>query len=257
MNDTRGPGAPVGRADAERLTDELRAAITDAGTSALVLTSRVRAAHRARAWAALGHPSWGAYAMARLGVARPTAYRLLDLAAAAELITATVTDAAGPARAHAWDDWPVLSVRTVVELRGRLSELADLITERLGQARDGAGGLPAGAVGTAVADAVAELRERPDAPPADLGSVQGPDGCDVEAWRAAVAQGADAQRRVLDGFRELGLLALRVAPGYLADRDAESVLHLLGKDVGSTLDELLACRRYALTGDVRAVEGRG
>ncbi|MER7582495.1 hypothetical protein [Kitasatospora sp. NPDC097691] len=253
-----GPGPVVGAAEARRLTGELRAAVADARTAALVLTDRVRAAHDGRVWTALGFPSWGAYAMAELGLSRPTAYRLLDLAAVAETIEATVEREAGPSLSHTWDSWPVLSVQAVVDLRGRLAELADLIAERLALVRTEAGGAPAqpALVGAAVADAVTELRERPDVPPVDLQAVQRPDGHDVEAWRAVVARGLGAQQRLLGGFRELGLLALRVAPGYVPDRDAEGVLHLLGKEIGSTCEELLACRRYALTGDARAVEGR-
>nr|BFD95977.1 hypothetical protein KitaXyl93_73370 [Kitasatospora sp. Xyl93] len=249
---------PAEAAEARRLTDELRAAVAEPRTAALVLTRRVRAARRGRVWTALGFPSWDAYALAELGLSRPTAYRLLDLAAVAGAIEETVGREAGPQLAHGWDAWPVLSVQAVVDLRGRLAELTDLITERLARVRAEAGGAapqPA-LVGAAVADAVAELRERPDVPPVDLQGVRSPDGHDVEAWRHVVARGLDAQQQVLGGFRELGLLALRVAPGYVADRDAEAVLHLLGKELGSTCEELLACRRYALTGDARAVEGR-
>ncbi|WP_051711658.1 hypothetical protein [Streptomyces sp. NRRL S-350] len=252
------PDAAVGRAEALRLTDELRAAAAEARTSALVLTRRVRAAYGARVWTALGFPSWGAYAMAELGLSRPTAYRLLDLAAVAEAIEETVEREVGPSLSHTWDTWPVLSVQAVVDLRGRLAELADLVAERLARVRAEAGPGPvrAALVGAAVADAVTELRERPDVPPVDLQSVQSPEGHDVEAWRAVVARGLEAQQRLLGDFRELGLLALRVAPGYVSDHDAEAVLHLLGKEIGSTCEELMAGRRYALTGDARAVEGR-
>ncbi|MFJ8623521.1 hypothetical protein ACIRD3_11830 [Kitasatospora sp. NPDC093550] len=252
------PGPVADAAEARRLTDELRAAVADPRTSALVLTRAVRAAHRGRVWTALGFPTWGAYAMAELGLSRPTAYRLLDLAAVAEAIEEAVEREAGPPLSHVWDSWPVLSVQAVVDLRGRLAELTDLIAERLARVRVEAGDAPldAALVGAAVADAVTELRERPDVPPIDLQGVRTPEGHDVEAWRALVARGLGAQQRMLGGFRELGLLALRVAPGYVPDRDAEGVLHLLGKEIGSTCEELLACRRYALTGDARAVEGR-
>ncbi|MFF7458444.1 hypothetical protein [Kitasatospora sp. NPDC008115] len=259
MDDRRNPevDAAVGRADARRLTDELRAAVAEPRTAALVLTRRVRAAHRGRVWTALGHPSWDAYAMAELGVPRPTAYRLLDLADTAGVIEETVAREAGPSLAHSWDSWAVLDVRAVVDLRGRLAELSDLLAERLGQLREESGEEPRepARVAAAVADAVAELRESPDVPPADLRRVPGPDGMDVEAWRTVVAEGLDVQKRLRGGYRELGLLALRVAPGYVSDHDAETVLHLLGEEIGSTFDELLACRRYALTGDARAVEG--
>ncbi|MFF2660009.1 hypothetical protein ACFVUH_21920 [Kitasatospora sp. NPDC058032] len=259
MDDTRNRevDAVADRADARQLTDELRAAVTEPRTAALVLTRRVRAAHRSRAWTALGHPSWDAYAMAELGLPRPTAYRLLDLADTAGMIEDTVAREAGPSLAHVWDSWAVLDVRAVVDLRGRLAELSDLLADRLGQVRADAGDQPQepARVAAAVADAVAELCERPDVPPADLHSVPGPDGMDVEAWRTAVGEGLEVQKRLRGGFRELGLLALRVAPGYVSDHDAEAVLHLLGEEIGSTCDELLACRRYALTGDARAVEG--
>lgn len=255
---SREPRDATDRTAARRLTDDLRAAVADPRTSALELTARVGAAHRGRVWAVLGHGSWGAYAMAELGVARPTAYRLLDLAAAAEAVEATVAREVGPSVAHVWDNWPVLSVQAVVELRGRLAELTDLLAERLAPLRPAEGGAPPdpAQIGTAVADAVAELRERPDVPPADLRIVRAPEGWEVEAWRAVVTEGLNAQERVLGGFRDLGLLALRMAPGYLSDHDAEPVLHLLGKETGSTCEELLACRRYALTGDPRAIEGR-
>ncbi|MDH6711101.1 hypothetical protein P3T27_007853 [Kitasatospora sp. MAA19] len=89
---------------------------------------------------------------------------------------------------------------------------------------------------------------------AELESAPGPDGYPVEAWRALVAQGHGLAQERLVAHRELGLLALRVVPGYVAERDAEEVLHVLGEEIGSSAEELLACRRYALTGDARATE---
>ncbi|MEU4303405.1 hypothetical protein [Kitasatospora aureofaciens] len=55
-------------------------------------------------------------------------------------------------------------MRAVVEIRGRLAELADLVAERLAEARADAGGqqLDPGRIGAAVAATVAELRGRPD-----------------------------------------------------------------------------------------------
>ncbi|MDJ0465898.1 hypothetical protein [Streptomyces sp. H27-C3] len=44
---------PASRADALRLTEQLRAAIGEARRAAVVLAVRVRAAHRARVWVAL------------------------------------------------------------------------------------------------------------------------------------------------------------------------------------------------------------
>ncbi|MGW7199102.1 hypothetical protein [Streptomyces chryseus] len=45
---------PVGRSDALRLTDQLRAAISEAPRAAVALAQPVRDAHRARVWVALG-----------------------------------------------------------------------------------------------------------------------------------------------------------------------------------------------------------
>ncbi|MFJ9847578.1 hypothetical protein ACIRYZ_45610 [Kitasatospora sp. NPDC101155] len=225
-------------------------------TAALVLAERVRAAHRGRVWIALGYPSWGAYAAGELGVSRSTAYRLLDLATAAEAIEDVVAREAGPGLSHAWDSGLVLPVRAVVEIRGRLAELADLVAERLAEARADAGGrqLDPDRIGAAVAAAVAELRGRPDVTDAELESAPGPDGYPVEAWRALVTREHGLAQERLITHRELGLLALRVVPGYVAERNAEEVLHILGEEIGSSADELLACRRYALTGDARATE---
>ncbi|GGU99200.1 hypothetical protein ACIG0C_30040 [Kitasatospora aureofaciens] len=51
----------------------------------------------------------------------------------------------------------------------------------------------------------------------------------------------------------IGALALEVVPAYLSDRQAEdSGLARLANDIGITTEEILACRRYAMSGDVRA-----
>ncbi|MFD5065248.1 hypothetical protein [Streptomyces sp. NPDC058394] len=55
---------PVGRADAVRLTEQLRAAIAEARHAAVVLAGRVQEAHRARVWVPLGYSGWGQYAQA-------------------------------------------------------------------------------------------------------------------------------------------------------------------------------------------------
>ncbi|MFE6869632.1 hypothetical protein ACFVFS_24145 [Kitasatospora sp. NPDC057692] len=82
----REPVGPTSQAEARRLTGELRAAIEEVRSAVLVLAAWVRAAHRARVWTALGYSGWAAYAGAGFRVSRSTAYRLLDLAAAAEAI---------------------------------------------------------------------------------------------------------------------------------------------------------------------------
>ncbi|KOV13310.1 hypothetical protein ADK60_29895 [Streptomyces sp. XY431] len=94
------------------------------------------------------------YALAEFGIGRSTAYRLLDLAAVAEAIETTVQHGLGVS--HAWDSTGlILPVRAVVDLKGRVSELTDLIAERLTDAHQEAGGaaLPAETVGGIVAEA--------------------------------------------------------------------------------------------------------
>ncbi|MFF7459563.1 hypothetical protein [Kitasatospora sp. NPDC008115] len=247
--------APASKAEARRLTGELRAAIEEVRSAVLVLAARVRAAHRARVWTALGYTGWAAYASAEFGVSRSTAYRLLDLAAAAEAIEDTVTRQAGPQLSHAWDTGLMLPVRAVVDLKGRLAELTDLIAERLADAQAEDGRPPEGAVvAEIVARSVADVRSRPDVPAAELAVSSGPDGWSTEQWRSYVVRGHGLARQRLDAHRGLGLLALRVAPGHVADRDAEEALHILGEEIGSSTEELLACRRYVMSGDPRATE---
>lgn len=235
---------PADEAEAQRLTGELRAAIEEVRSAVLLLAARVRAAHRARVWIALGYPSWAGYAAAEFDISRSTAYRLLDLAAATEAIEDVVDrEAGGPGLSHAWDTGLVLPVRAVVEIRGRLAKLADLITERLADARAEAGGRPdPDRIGAAVEAAVAELRTRPDVPAAELESTPGPDGYPVKAWRALVARGRGELQEQLRLQHRIGLLALEVAPGYVADRDAEDVLVVLGgllREAGGPVGELL------------------
>ncbi|MFF4926198.1 hypothetical protein ACFY4B_36985 [Kitasatospora sp. NPDC001261] len=93
-----------------------------------------------------GYGGWAAYAGAEFGVSRSTAYRLLDLAAAAEAIEATVRREAGPELSHAWDTGLVLPMRAVVDLKGRIAELTDLIAERLADAGTEDGQPPEAAV---------------------------------------------------------------------------------------------------------------
>ncbi|MFE0457705.1 hypothetical protein ACFW1A_00400 [Kitasatospora sp. NPDC058965] len=240
---------------AQRLTEQLRTAIEDADASVLVLARGVRAAHRAQVWRVLGHSSWSAYALAEFGIGRPTAYRLLDLADLAGAIETTVRRELG--RSHAWDgSGPVLPVRAVVELGGRTAELTDLLADRLTDAHREAGGavLPVGEVGRIVAAAVAEVSTSPDVPAAELATGPAPDGA-TEAWRQHVTARCDliAQQRAAQ--HRIGLLALEAVPAYLADRQYEDVLTRVADDIGVTTAEVLACRRYAISGDARAMDG--
>ncbi|MGW2545412.1 hypothetical protein ACWC5I_32195, partial [Kitasatospora sp. NPDC001574] len=101
MDEHQEQAGPADEARARELTEQLRTAIEDVRSAVLVLARRVRAAHWARVWTALGHDSWGAYALAEFGIGRSTAYRLLDLAATAAAIEGVVARELGVS--HAWD----------------------------------------------------------------------------------------------------------------------------------------------------------
>ncbi|MBP0453929.1 hypothetical protein J5Y04_30960 [Kitasatospora sp. RG8] len=119
MDEDQEQAGPVDAARARELTEQLRTAIEDVRAAVLVLARRVRAAHQAKVWAVLGHPSWSAYALAEFGIGRSTAYRLLDLAAVAEAIEATVTAELGVS--HAWDSTDlVLPVRAIADQQLRI-----------------------------------------------------------------------------------------------------------------------------------------
>ncbi|MET9183014.1 hypothetical protein ABZX88_33125 [Kitasatospora aureofaciens] len=257
MDEDQERASPVHAARARELTEQLRTAIEDIRAAVLVLARRVRAAHQAQVWTVLGYPSWSAYALAEFGIGRSTAYRLLDLAAVAEAIEDTVQAELGVS--HAWDSTDlVLPVRAVVDLKGRTAELTDLITERLADARQGAGGaaLPPEVVDGIVATAVAEVRARPDIPAAEPETGPTPDGITTEAWRRHVSAGRDAITQQRATQLGIGALALEVMPAYVSDRQAEdSGLARLANDIGITTEEILACRRYAISGDVRAMDG--
>ncbi|OXM59808.1 hypothetical protein, partial [Amycolatopsis sp. KNN50.9b] len=66
-------------------------------------------------------------------------------------------------------------------------------------------------------------------------------------------------RRVVDelaaGTYAIGELMLEVAPAYLSDTDAVGVLALLCEQIGEPLEHELAARRYAMSGDHRALHG--
>ncbi|MGE7437036.1 hypothetical protein [Kitasatospora sp. NPDC001175] len=71
----------------------------------------------------------------------------------------------------------------------------------------------------------------------------------MSAGRDLVAQQRAAQHRI-------GILALETVPAYIGDRQAEDAgLARLANDIGITTEEILACRRYTIAGDVRAMDG--
>jgi hypothetical protein len=66
-------------------------------------------------------------------------------------------------------------------------------------------------------------------------------------------------RRVVDDLaastHAIGELMLEVAPAYLSDTDAADVLALLCDQIGERLEHGLDARRYAISGDRRALRG--
>ncbi|WP_404870703.1 hypothetical protein ACI1MP_36910 [Kitasatospora griseola] len=83
-----------------------------------------------------------------------------------------------------------------------------------------------------------------------------PNGITAEAWRRQVDAGHDLATQQRAAQLGIGALALEVVPAYIGDRQAEDAgLARLANDIGITTEEILACRRYALSGDVRAMNG--
>ncbi|MEV8312320.1 hypothetical protein AB0P36_34780 [Streptomyces flavidovirens] len=62
--------------------------------------------------------------------------------------------------------------------------------------------------------------------------------------------------RVAAAGGRLGQIALGLAPAFLSDQKAaDAVLARYANDIGCDVETVLAVRRYALTGDHRALEG--
>ncbi|MDH6107861.1 hypothetical protein P3T34_000076 [Kitasatospora sp. MAP12-44] len=110
-------------------------------------------------------------------------------------------------------------------------------------------------VGEIVAQAVADVRARPDVPAAELEMRPAPDGITAEAWRHHVTVGRDLVAQHRAAQHRIGVIALEVVPAYVADHQAEDVLARVANDIGITTAEILACRRYAISDDVRAMDG--
>ncbi|MBT2401782.1 hypothetical protein [Streptomyces sp. ISL-100] len=256
---------PVGRDDALRLTEQLRAAIDDARRAAMVLAQRVREAHRARVWGALGHSGWGAYAQDELGISRAQAYRLIDIAESAGALNRAIGAAgvladvspAGDTDAAGLVDMG-LSQRALREVHGQLDELTTVVTERLTAAAQ-AGQLEWSAVRAIVGQAVDELRRDPLPAAGDTAA-------DDDALERALADAerhpddTTVVRRLVDEMAvvggRLGQSALELAPAFWSEQEAvDKILARYANDIGCDVETVLAARRYALTGDRRALEG--
>ncbi|WP_424893321.1 hypothetical protein [Streptomyces sp. XH2] len=241
---------PLTAARAREMTDGLREAMDDVRRSVAVLAARVRDAHAARVWVPLGHSSWESYCDAEFGISRAQAYRLLDVARALAAIHGAVaagtelsrTRDTGPAAAAALDYG--LSQRALIAVSGRADDVAELITRRLATlAHRGLQDLDTATVRSVVRQAVRDVRTAPPPPPA---------GPPADPAVAALRQVVDD---LAASSHAIGELMLEVAPAYLSDTDAADVLAPLCEAIGEDLEFGLAARRYAMSGDRRALHG--
>ncbi|MFI1734516.1 hypothetical protein ACH40E_35960 [Streptomyces acidicola] len=235
---------------AREMTAGLREAMDDVRRSVAVLAAWVRDAHAARVWLPLGNPSWESYCDAEFGISRAQAYRLLDVARSLAAIHGAVAAHTDPSRTR--DSAPAtaaaldygLSQRALIDVSGRSSDIVELITRRLATlAHSGLQDLDEATVRAVVRQAVRDVRTAPPSPPADPPA------------DPAIA----AERRLVDDLAAhsyaIGELMLEVAPAYLSDSDAADVLALLCEQIGKPLEHGLAARRYAMSGDRRALHG--
>ncbi|MFE3581389.1 hypothetical protein [Streptomyces vinaceus] len=242
---------PLTAAHARELTAGLREAMDDVRRSVAVLAARVRDAHAARVWLPLGHSSWESYCAAEFGISRAQAYRLLDVARALAAIHGAV--AAGPELSRTRDTDPGaaaaldygLSQRALIAVSGRTDTVAEIITRRLAVlAHSGLQALDQAAVRAVVRQAVRDVRTAPPPPP--VGPSTDP----------LVAEGRQLTDKLFASAHAIGELMLEVAPAYLSDSEAANgALALLCEEIGEPLEHGLAARRYALTGDRRALHG--
>ncbi|WP_333745871.1 hypothetical protein [Streptomyces sp. IBSBF 2950] len=241
---------PLSAAQAREMTAGLREAMDDVRRSVAVLAIRVRDAHAARVWTPLGQPSWEAYCETEFGISRAQAYRLLDVARALAAIHGAV--AAGTETSRTRDTAPAaaaldygLSQRALIDVSGRTDVVTELITRRLAAlAHSGLQALDEPTVRAVVRQAVRDVRIAPPPPPADPPA------------DPLVAAGRQLTDDLFASAHEIGELMLEVAPAYLSDTEAATgVMALLCEQIGEPLEHELAARRYAMSGDRRALHG--
>lgn len=241
---------PLTAARAWEMTAGLREAMDDVRRSVAVLAARVHDAHAARVWLPLGHSSWESYCQVEFGISRAQAYRLLEVARSLAAIHDAVT--AGPELSRTRDTDPGaaaaldygLSQRALIDVSGRTDAVTELITRRLAAlAHGGLQALDEPTVRAVVRQAVRDVRPAP--PPAPVDPPADPA---VATLRAVVDDLAATSYAI-------GELMLEVAPAYLSDIEAANVLAVLCEQIGEPLEHGLAARRYALTGDRRALAG--
>lgn len=241
---------PMDAMQAREVTEALREAMDAVRRSVAVLAVRVRDAHAARVLVPLGDGGWESYCEAEFGISRAQAYRLLDVARSLAAIHGAVTTGTdlsrmrdtGPDAATAIDYG--LSQCALIAVSSRADTVAELITHRLTTlAHSGLKALDESRVRAVVRQVVRDVRNAPPPPPAE------PPADPVLAELRAVVD------ELLASAHAIGELMLEVAPAYLSDTDATRVLALLCEEIGEPLDHGLAARRYALTGDRRALSG--
>ncbi|MFI6731145.1 hypothetical protein [Streptomyces atratus] len=241
---------PLTAARAREMTTGLREAMDDVRRSVAVLAARVRDAHAARVWTPLGYDDWASFCDAEFGISRAQAYRLLDVARSLAAIHGAVTAGPGLSRTRDTDPGAAaaldygLSQRALVAVSGRTGDVAELITRRLATlAHSGLTALDEPTVRAVVRQAVRDIRMAPPPPPSDP-----PADPTLAALRRTVDDLAASTHAI-------GELMLEVAPAYLSDTDAADVLALLCEEIGEPLEHGLAARRYAMSGDRRALHG--
>jgi hypothetical protein len=137
-----------------------------------------------------------------------------------------------------------LSQRALIAVSSRSSDVAELITRRLATlAHSGLQALDEATVRAVVRQAVRDIRTAPPPRPAEP-----PTDPTVAALRRVVDDLAASSHAI-------GELMLEVAPAYLSDSEAADVLALLCEQIGEPLEHGLAARRYAISGDRRALHG--
>ncbi|AVH61803.1 MULTISPECIES: hypothetical protein [Streptomyces] len=242
---------PLTAARAREMTAGLREAMDDVRRSVAVLAARVRDAHAARVWLPLGHGSWESYCDAEFGISRAQAYRLLDVAGALAAIHGAVD--VGTETSRMRDTGPSaaaldygLSQRALIAVSGRTDVVAELITRRLAAlAHSGLQALDEPTVRAVVRQAVRDVRIAPPPPPVDPSA------------DPVVAAGRQLTANLFSSAHAIGELMLEVAPAYLSDTEAATgVMALLCEEIGEPLEHGLAARRYAMSGDRRALHGR-
>lgn len=138
-----------------------------------------------------------------------------------------------------------LSQRALIAVSGRTDVVAELITRRLAAlAHSGLQALDEPTVRAVVRQAVRDVRIAPPPPPVDPSA------------DPVVAAGRQFTDDLSASAHAIGELMLEVAPAYLSETEAATgVMALLCEQIGEPLEHGLAARRYAMSGDRRALHG--